>query len=82
MKKEIHMKRVLVLNSKLIRETLFHRGQNPAWLSRRMGITRQRIGQILKDRPQGQAQNIGHILGMEPKALLLTIKVSERDNEK
>lgn len=59
------------LNTKKIRAELDRIDKSQTWLADRLGISRQRVWQILRDASLKNAERIGKALNINPRDLIL-----------
>jgi plasmid maintenance system antidote protein VapI len=58
------------LNTEKIRKELERIGETQVWLAEQLGVTRQRVNQILSAASLKNAERIGKVFGIEPKDLI------------
>ena len=58
------------LNTEKIRKELERIGETQVWLAKQLGVTRQRVNQILSSGSLKNAERIGMVFNIEPKDLI------------
>ena len=61
----------LRLNTKKIKFELDRLGKNQTWLASQLNFSRQRLSYLLRSNSIKAAEKIGHVLGIEPKDLII-----------
>jgi len=58
------------LNTEKIKKELERIGETQAWLAKQLGVSRQRVYQILSDGSIKNADRLGRVFDIEPKDLI------------
>jgi len=61
----------LKLNTKKVKSELARIDRTQTWLAEQIGTTRQSVSEMLRNGSVKAAEKIGHVLGIEPKDLII-----------
>lgn len=64
------MMQFMKLNTEKILKELTRIGETQVWLAKQLGVTRQRVNQILSAGSLRNAERIGKVFSMDPKDLI------------